>query len=998
MTLAVGAAAGAGGGAIFGIAAVFHLNSGVARISVVAVGALGGAVASINPTADFIAPVLDRISGGGRRLPKNRPLTICYGGADRVWADWARAALAAEGCKPDVRDVRLLRPAADRRMLLIVSYGFELADGAAKAAVALRDTPPGLAVACVRGCRLPSVLAEEAVILPMGDRGDVARDLLLALLSSHQVVPLDQAADYEPVDVRYPGEYPPICSSLPSPDPAFTGRDDLLHELARILIGEDGDASSVRACALHGMGGIGKTSAAIAFAHRFRGWYDAILRLDAQDGAVLDASLSRLASAELWVSADDADQRMMLFWSALRSRGRSLVIFDNAASQQSLEPWWPTAGCGATILVTSRNPEWTWARPVPVELPSLDEAVRMLCSAANGDDTEGAARVAQALDRLPIALAHAGSYVRRRRLSWTDYGDLVAEQLDKVVETAPPGEVSVAATIEVSLAQVRTHPGAQELLQLYAFLAPRQIPRNLAASYPGTLPDPLRAVAADRGAFTDAVGTLIEYSLVQTSVREVEPAQGEQELFVHVLVQACVRGGLSVSGRRLWAAAAVALLDRAFPLRPAEPASWPECARLLAHVVTAARHAVDLAAALPETADICQRAADYLIAVGAQQRPALDLLDIATELRRRETGPDSAGKLAEALTSRAQVLLNLLRVPDSIKVAEEALSIRKAGQTRPPAAQLPTLRVLADALIERACRGQSAAEAVPLLERGVEISEAIPDGHDERNRTAQILATLGYAFLRLGRLGAARSALKRAVTTWEEAGVHASGGRVVATRRLGTVLLSIGQCEEALGHAGPATQACDAALAQMEEAQRMGVKLFGPDSAQVKRVDDAMGTVLAERGQLGEAETLQRKVKEFFEKTDPMGYVRAGSLTNLARTVLCAGRAAEAVELASESLHRSERRRSPDHPYNAEILVLLGAAQRAAGDVPAAATSLERARALYKAVYEPGYFWLAPLFDELAEVRRAQGDLASARSLAAQARAIRFDAANDFCD
>ena len=92
---------------------------------------------------------------------------------------------------------------------------------------------------------------------------------------------------------------------LADPPPLLAGREDLLAELDTRLTG--GDNSGPRTVALCGLGGAGKTSVALAYAHRHLAEVGVAWQFAAEDPTVLAAGFAELA-AQLG-ARDDADTR-----------------------------------------------------------------------------------------------------------------------------------------------------------------------------------------------------------------------------------------------------------------------------------------------------------------------------------------------------------------------------------------------------------------------------------------------------------------------------------------------------------------------------------------------------------------------------------------------------------------------------------------------------------------------------------------------------------------
>ena len=186
------------------------------------------------------------------------------------------------------------------------------------------------------------------------------------------------------------------------------------------------------------------------------------------------------------------------------------------------------------------------------------------------------------------------------------------------------------AVWSVSLERVHIQaPAAEALLCLCAFLAP-DIPRKLPTEQPQVLPADLAAVVGDRLAYNRTLAAIGRYSLATVTADTIG---------LHRLVQAVIQARLGEAGERQWARTAVALLRETFPNDSWEPRSWPECARLLPHLLAATGHAERLRIALEDAGWLLDRASTYLREHG-QYRQALPLAERALALTKAARGPD----------------------------------------------------------------------------------------------------------------------------------------------------------------------------------------------------------------------------------------------------------------------------------------------------------------------------------------------------------------------
>lgn len=146
--------------------------------------------------------------------------------------------------------------------------------------------------------------------------------------------------------------------------PAFlAGREALFEELDARLGGEPGQ-SGPRLAALCGMGGAGKTSVAVEYAHRHLAEVGVCWQFPAEDPTLLAAGFAALA-AQLGVpgTADGQDPVASVHGVLARSEAAWLLVFDNATSRAAVEAFIPPAGPGR-VLVTNPGPGLA-ARPSP---------------------------------------------------------------------------------------------------------------------------------------------------------------------------------------------------------------------------------------------------------------------------------------------------------------------------------------------------------------------------------------------------------------------------------------------------------------------------------------------------------------------------------------------------------------------------------------------------------------------------------------------------------
>jgi tetratricopeptide (TPR) repeat protein len=612
---------------------------------------------------------------------------------------------------------------------------------------------------------------------------------------------------------------------------SFTGRADELDHLDAILMQDKPAAvtqASVGRAAVQGMGGVGKTSWAIEYAHRFRGLHAGVCWCPAETRAGLLSALASLAVTLGASTAEEADVEKAAK-AALRrlaeQRATWLLVYDNVPAPDHIADLLPSAG--ARVLITSRFSDWSeLADEVARDVLPLEEAVALL-RGRTGHGYTGAQTLAEVLGCLPLALDHAAAYCKRTQMRFADY----ATKASRLIDAAPRGVGylrSVAATFDLAITDAVTQCSAAETLMAYlAQCAPERIPMILVEGAAEDEPERLKALAS-----------LAEVSLVKHDQFE----DGSPAVTVHRLMQAVARARSKANGSAQDAVRR--LIGRLVATYPADgytnPQSWPLCARLTPHLL--ARRGPDDAS----VAEVLDRAGSYFHGRAARSQAA-PLFRDALAISEKVLGPEhpdtvkNLGNLANLLRDQGDLagarplyervlaihekvlgpehpdtatslnnFANLLKDQGDLAGArplyERALAIREKalGPEHPDTAS--SLNNLADLLRDQG----DLAGARPLFERTLAICEKVLG--PEHPHTATSLNNLAFLLKHQGDLAGARPLYERALAIYEKGRgpEHRTTNRT--RRNLAWLHLLIGRPTEALALGVSALAAHDKAL------------------------------------------------------------------------------------------------------------------------------------------------------------------------------------------
>jgi DnaJ-domain-containing protein 1 len=377
---------------------------------------------------------------------------------------------------------------------------------------------------------------------------------------------------------------PAIWGNVPQRNKNFTGRADLLARLR-------GDASSnvtaVLPHALQGMGGVGKTAVAIEYAHRYSSDYEVVWWIQADQPALVRASLAALAKPFGLdaAAATGIESAAAAVLDALRKGEpyhRWLLIFDNADQPEDLNDLIPR-GPG-DVLITSRNHRWdAVVRTEQVDVFLRPESTEFLTKrVSKGVAGSDVGRLAEELGDLPLALEQAGAMLAETGMSVEEYLRLLREQLPELLEQGKPPEypMPMTATWKIAVAHVRQQqPQALELFRCCAFFGPEPIPRDIFRRSTRATVTKVSELIGNPILLATAIRELGRFALIKIDGRTIS---------VHRLVQALVRDELTPDEQADYRHEAHLILAAGGPRSPAENRLWPRYRELLAHVTAEA--------------------------------------------------------------------------------------------------------------------------------------------------------------------------------------------------------------------------------------------------------------------------------------------------------------------------------------------------------------------------------------------------------------------------
>jgi tetratricopeptide (TPR) repeat protein len=718
-------------------------------------------------------------------------------------------------------------------------------------------------------------------------------------------------------------------------------------------------------------GGTGKTQLAVDLARTL--WANrAIDLLVWVNAASREAIVTGYAQAWTEVGAagqaEDPESAAARFLAYLAGTGRPwLTVLDDLGDYHDLDGLWPQGPAGRVVVTTraaATDVNGHHRRTVPVGPFTRREAVNYLTTALKEDPDLrfGALDLAEDLQCLPIALAHATAVMADSRLDCREYRSLFAERKRRlaggVADAIPPAALTTWS-LAVDRAQQFT-PGraAWATLTLFALLDPGGIPGSVvlsqaACSYITGRPD----AAAGETQVREAVSTLGRLSLLA-----VDPASDSRTIRVHAMIQRAIRSFVSPEHRDQAALAAASAVAQAWPdgeVHPLLAQALRDCAASIRECTgellwsTGCHPLLVRAGESLDRAGLAEAATAYWQAlIGANSRILGP--DHPDTLLAREKLAESyglAGRLDDAISGYERTLVDREQIlgpahPDTVAAGRNlAGAYHAAGRL---------------------------ADAIPLYERVLADRVAVLGAGHQESLAAR--SSLARAYLAAGRVDDAITLHKRNLAERERVQGPDHPDTLVARAELAEAYRGADRPKDAIalyesvladrgrvqGPDHPDTLTARANLAYAHRTAgrlKQAMPIYERVLADRERVQgpDHPDTLTA-RGNLAHAYHSARRPKEsiaLYERTladreRVQGPDHPDTLTaraNLASAYHSGRRLSDAIPLYERTIADLERVKGPDHPDTLGSRSNLGHAYHTAGRMTDAITIFQRASA-----------------------------------------------------
>jgi len=345
---------------------------------------------------------------------------------------------------------------------------------------------------------------------------------------------------------------------LPQRLPHFTGRLSVLRTIATQLesdqVGVVTSGGFVQQ-SVSGLGGVGKTSLLLEYAHRARARevlgegtdaitptaYDHIIWLSGKEPL---SAFKALAQERLGLDSSIDDKVPLLMrkiYETLMARyPKVLLILDDVPNEDAIQEFLPSdtldAGDRLHVLMSSRSANWECAS-IALDSFTPEEARAYILDLLPSETKEAADALAERLYYFPLALSQAVAYIQKTHCEVRGYLSRYETKTAQLKLLQSPAlrnsqtlftddrQKAVYTTWHISIESLKEkQPQAARILNLSAYYAPKEIPTQIFHS----------GLSLDPTDLDDALSALESYSLIQIGA-------GQTSFSVHQLLQEIIR-------------------------------------------------------------------------------------------------------------------------------------------------------------------------------------------------------------------------------------------------------------------------------------------------------------------------------------------------------------------------------------------------------------------------------------------------------------------------
>jgi len=541
----------------------------------------------------------------------------------------------------------------------------------------------------------------------------------------------------------------------------FKGREDFLAKIEQSF--RDNAATAIVGTAMHGLGGVGKTRAAIEYGHAHKDDYSALFFLVGKSpNDLLDGLADLCGVLELeQKDAPDLGIRVAAVINWMKANPGWFLVIDNvddpAAANAVREFLDQVSSARGHVLITSRLDDWGFGvEPLQLDLLSTEAAMEVLREATphrtkTPDEDAALARLAEEqLGCLSLALVQAAAYIEARRISFARYSEEFDRQAATVLARFGMTEASklaypkaVAQTWLVTFEQLEEP--ARLLLDMLAWLSIEPIPRSLWDVWPQSAEVDLEEGLTQLARYNfvrweDGNTAITMHRLVQEVARDLQSRDEARRDFVLEALFAWLKAAnpeMNAGDMRCWPVLvpliphALRLFERTRELGPyaAQTALYNEYGMLLealarygeAEPLYREALTIDEARYGPDHPEVAIRLNNLASLLDGTNRPdeAEPLYRRALAIDEASYGPDHP-MVAILLNNLARLLQDTNRLVEAEQLVRRALTIGEASYGPDHPAVANRLNNLAGILKQT----NRPDEAEPLLQRALAIDEA----------------------------------------------------------------------------------------------------------------------------------------------------------------------------------------------------------------------------------------------------------------------------------